>query len=176
MANMLDLAKRLGGAMRWPRSSEAPAIDRLNGCFSDADLARVEAGKLAIENAPFHAGELVRAVASLARLRADEKGLALNAVVAPELEGWFEGDVTRVRQILTNLVSNAVKFTVEGAVTIEGFPTAEGRLRLTIIKTGVVRTPRSASPASAQASIASRWIDHPHETAAPAFGLTICQS
>jgi signal transduction histidine kinase/CheY-like chemotaxis protein len=101
------------------------------------DLARVEAGQLTIEHAPFHAGDLVRAVAGLARLRADEKSLALRAEIAPELEAWFLGDATRVRQILTNLVSNAVKFTDSGSVTITAEKTPGGELRFAVTDTGV---------------------------------------
>jgi CheY-like chemotaxis protein len=101
------------------------------------DLARVEAGQLTVESAPFNAGDLVRSVAGLARLRADEKSLALRVEIAPELEGWFLGDATRVRQILTNLVSNAVKFTAAGSVTIDAQSTGDGRLQFSVLDTGV---------------------------------------
>ena len=101
------------------------------------DLARMEAGKIAIEAAPFHAGDLVRAVAALSRLRADEKGLALETVIAPELERWFLGDALRVRQILVNLVSNAVKFTEAGGVTLTAQAPSPGVLRFTVADTGI---------------------------------------
>ena len=55
------------------------------------DLAKVEAGQLTIEEAPFQAGDLVRAVAELHRPKAEAKGLALNTRIAPELESWFPG-------------------------------------------------------------------------------------
>jgi signal transduction histidine kinase/CheY-like chemotaxis protein len=115
--------------------SSGQSLERL---LSDVlDLARVEAGQLTIEAAPFHAADLVRAVAALCRLRADEKGLALNTEIDPALERWFAGDTVRVRQILTNFTSNAVKFTAKGAVTIRGELAAPGRLRFSVVDTGV---------------------------------------
>ena len=119
--------------------SSGQSLERL---LSDVlDLARVEAGQLTIERAPFKAADLVRAVAELSRLRADEKGLALATEIDPALEGWFSGDAVRVRQILTNFASNAVKFTEKGAVTIRGEAPAPGRLRFSVVDTGVGFTP-----------------------------------
>ena len=119
--------------------SSGQSLERL---LSDVlDLARVEAGQLTIEFAPFHAGDLTRAVAALCRLRADEKGLELRADVAPELEGWFLGDAVRVRQILTNLASNAVKFTERGSVILKAETPSPGRLRFTVADTGVGFSP-----------------------------------
>jgi CheY-like chemotaxis protein len=101
------------------------------------DLAKVEAGQLSIEAAPFHAGELIRAVAELSKARADAKDLVLRTEIAPELETWFSGDAVRVRQVLTNLVSNAVKFTAAGTVGIVAEAPAPGVMRLTVTDTGV---------------------------------------
>ncbi|HVM98738.1 MAG TPA: ATP-binding protein [Caulobacteraceae bacterium] len=119
--------------------SSGQSLERL---LSDVlDLARVEAGQLTIEAAPFHAGDLVRAVAALCRLRADEKGLALVTEIDPALERWFVGDVVRVRQILTNFTSNAVKFTSQGRVTLRGEAVEGGRLRFSVSDTGVGFSP-----------------------------------
>jgi signal transduction histidine kinase/CheY-like chemotaxis protein len=115
--------------------SSGQSLERL---LSDVlDLARVEAGQLTIETAPFHAADLVRAVAALCRLRADEKGLALTTEIDPALERWFAGDMVRVRQILTNFTSNAVKFTAKGAVTIRAESPEPGRLRFSVVDSGV---------------------------------------
>jgi signal transduction histidine kinase/ActR/RegA family two-component response regulator len=119
--------------------SSGQSLERL---LSDVlDLARVEAGQLTIEAAPFHAADLVRAVAALCRLRADEKGLSLNTEIDPALERWFVGDTVRVRQILTNFTSNAVKFTAKGSVRIRAEMPEPGRLRFSVIDTGVGFTP-----------------------------------
>jgi len=119
--------------------SSGQSLERL---LSDVlDLARVEAGQLTIERAPFNAADLVRAVAALSRLRADEKGLALRAEIDPALERWFIGDAVRVRQILTNLTSNAVKFTEHGSVTLGALMAAPGVLRFCVRDTGVGFSP-----------------------------------
>jgi signal transduction histidine kinase/ActR/RegA family two-component response regulator len=135
-----DLLAQAGLAERERKMAEiirssGQSLERL---LSDVlDLARVEAGQLTIEAAPFHAADLVRAVAALCRLRADEKGLALTTEIDPALERWFVGDTVRVRQILTNFTSNAVKFTAKGAVTIRAETADAGRLRFSVIDTGV---------------------------------------
>ncbi len=101
------------------------------------DLAKVEAGQLEMETAPFHAGDLVRAVAELSLPRAEAKDLILQVEVAPELEHYFLGDAVRVRQIITNLTSNAVKFTEQGQVTIGAAMTEAGLLRFQVTDSGV---------------------------------------
>jgi len=137
VADMLaaaDLPPREHGMAEVIRAS-GQSLERL---LSDVlDLARVEAGQLTIETAPFQAADLVRSVAALSRLRADEKGLSLTSQIDPALEGWFLGDAVRVRQILTNLVSNAVKFTERGGVTITAESPAPGLLRFGVADTGV---------------------------------------
>ncbi len=140
---VVGVADLLAGANLPAREREMVEIIRSSGqslerLLSDVlDLARVEAGRMTIETAPFQAGEVARSVATLSKLRADEKGLALSVRVDPKLEGWFLGDATRVRQILTNLVSNAVKFTEAGEVAILADMPAPGRLRFVVRDTGV---------------------------------------
>jgi signal transduction histidine kinase/ActR/RegA family two-component response regulator len=101
------------------------------------DLAKVEAGQLTIEETPFQAADLVRAVAELHRPKAEAKGLVLKTQIAPELESWFLGDSVRVRQIITNLASNAVKFTETGSVSIVAEQPSPGVIRLSVTDTGV---------------------------------------
>lgn len=82
------------------------------------DLARVESGRLQLSEDSFHLGCAVREAARLYESSASEKGLQFFVEIAPEADGWFAGDVVRVKQILTNLVSNAVKFTASGFVSL----------------------------------------------------------
>lgn len=83
------------------------------------DLSRLEAGRVTIERGAFSPSRLTRAVVALARGVAHEKGLSLELREAPDVPEWVVGDELRVRQVLTNLVSNAVKFTEAGGVTVE---------------------------------------------------------
>ncbi len=105
------------------------------------DLARVESGRLELTPEPFDLGRAVREAAQLYEAMAGEKGLKLIVEIAPELDGWVVGDVVRIKQILTNLVSNAVKFTARGMVTLTALPVPDrdGRpmVRFTVEDTGI---------------------------------------
>ena len=82
------------------------------------DISKVEAGKLSLETAPFALDDVVHAVANLYRGGATAKGLTLGVDVAESARGAYAGDAARLRQILQNLVSNAVKFTERGGVSL----------------------------------------------------------
>jgi signal transduction histidine kinase/ActR/RegA family two-component response regulator len=81
------------------------------------DLSKIEAGRMEFERHVFALSPLVDAVDSLLAVKAREKGLATRIELDPDLAMAFEGDSTRIRQILLNLVSNAIKFTASGSVT-----------------------------------------------------------
>ena len=82
------------------------------------DLSKIETGALAIETEPFNLAEALRSVAALCGPRAEEKGVALRVEIPPAAEAVVLGDVVRVKQVVTNLVSNAVKFTDQGHVRL----------------------------------------------------------
>lgn len=116
------------------RSSGA-TLERL---LSDIlDSARIESGQVTIETAPFHLGRAVQDVAALWRIPAEAKGVTVVAHVDPAFDCLVEGDAVRVRQVLTNLVSNALKFTAEGQVTLTVEPGVEGDVRFVVADTGV---------------------------------------
>lgn len=82
------------------------------------DFSKLEAGKLDLESVPMFPGRTFEGVIELVEGQASDKGIALAIFIAPELFGRFLGDSGRLRQILLNLVSNAIKFTTNGTVSI----------------------------------------------------------
>ncbi|PJJ98495.1 hypothetical protein CO611_06345 [Lysobacteraceae bacterium NML03-0222] len=83
------------------------------------DLARVEAGKLVLIEAPFDMQQLVNEVAALMQPLAEKKGLQFDCQISADAPAWLIGDRTRVEQILLNLLGNAIKFTDSGAVSLQ---------------------------------------------------------
>ncbi len=90
------------------------------------DLARIETGRLDLEDATVNLAALVRVAQATFAAQAADKGVQLRLEISPQATGGWRGDPTRVRQILFNLVSNAVKFTAEGSVTIALDHTQDG--------------------------------------------------
>jgi PAS domain S-box-containing protein len=98
----------------------AEAANRLTRLLTDIlDLSRVEAGKMEIREAPFHIQDIIDSVAGLFAVTARNKGLILECRLAPGMPGILLGDEMRVRQVLFNLVGNALKFTQRGRVELD---------------------------------------------------------
>ena len=83
------------------------------------DFSKIEAGKLTLEALPFCLRDMLGATMKLLELRAHEKGLKLAYEVLPEVSDTLVGDAGRLRQILVNLVGNAIKFTPRGEVVVQ---------------------------------------------------------
>jgi signal transduction histidine kinase/ActR/RegA family two-component response regulator len=82
------------------------------------DVAKIEAGQLRFEVAPFNLGEVLSDTVDLHRATAEAKGIRLELEIPPPAAGVYEGDRTRIGQVVSNLVSNAVKFTQSGSVRV----------------------------------------------------------
>ncbi|MCA3697266.1 PAS domain-containing hybrid sensor histidine kinase/response regulator [Aquidulcibacter sp.] len=82
------------------------------------DVSKIEAGKFTLQPEPFNLRETIQATAQVMGVRAEEKGLGFDVRFGPGTEGLFEGDGVRVKQIVSNLASNAVKFTQKGQIDI----------------------------------------------------------
>ena len=83
------------------------------------DFSKVESGKLVVERVAFDLVRAAEEVTELLALQAEQKGLEIACRIAPDLPGLLQGDPGRARQVLLNLVSNAVKFTKSGHVLVE---------------------------------------------------------
>jgi signal transduction histidine kinase/CheY-like chemotaxis protein len=118
------------------------SADSLLGIINDIlDFSKIEAGKLELEAADFDLGETVDGMLKMLAMRAHEKGLELIYDCAPEVPDALIGDPGRLRQVLVNLVGNAVKFTDRGEVTVsvclERRTVDSAWLRFTIRDTGI---------------------------------------
>src|SRR4051812_16344725 len=102
-------------ALELVRSSSEALLMILNDIL---DYSKIEAEHLELESIPFDVAKVVHATASLLAVRAREKHLELLAEVAPDVPRSLRGDPTRLRQVLLNLIGNAIKFTDEGEVVV----------------------------------------------------------
>jgi PAS domain S-box-containing protein len=104
------------------------------------DLSKVEAGKIDLEAIALRPASLVQGALALVQVVAREKGIALDMTIAPDVPDWVDGDPTRLRQILLNLLSNALKFTERGRVAVtvrRESQTGGDLLRFEISDTGI---------------------------------------
>ncbi|MFH2059114.1 MAG: cache domain-containing protein [Pseudomonadota bacterium] len=111
----------LGDQQRSYIKTIANETDALLGIINDVlDFSKIEAGKLDLENIPFNLYHIIDDLASSLAIRADKKGLELISYLTPDVPGLIMGDPGRLRQILMNLVGNALKFTHKGEIFIKG--------------------------------------------------------
>jgi len=154
------------------------SADCLLGIINDIlDVSKLEAGKVEIEAIDFSIEKVVEDVAELLAPRAQDKGLEIACHLDAGARGGFKGDPTRLRQILLNLLSNSLKFTEQGFVSIEATsrPAKTGRtaLRIEVSDTGIGLTPEAKSKLfqkfqQADTSITRRF-------GGTGLGLSICR-
>ena len=96
------------------------------------DFSRIEAGRMELDDTPFDLGEIVEEVIELLSPRAQPKGIELASEVAQEIPSALRGDPGRLRQILVNLVGNAVKFTERGEVVVRASLAARDDAAVTV--------------------------------------------
>jgi signal transduction histidine kinase len=120
----------------------------LLGILTDIlDFSKIEADRVDLEHVGFDLPELLDKVLTLVEISAQSKGLRLDVVIAPDVPGRLVGDPLRLGQVLTNLASNAVKFTAAGevelSVTIDPWAPKDGRVQLSfeVRDTGIGMTP-----------------------------------
>ncbi len=102
------------------------AADNLLGLLNDIlDLSKVESGRITLENIEFHLPNVVRSICKGFAVVARDKGLEVSLEVAEGTPDIIEGDPVRLRQILTNLINNAIKFTSKGGILVRIQPYPE---------------------------------------------------
>jgi signal transduction histidine kinase/DNA-binding response OmpR family regulator len=152
--------------------------EHLLGVINDIlDLSKIEAGKVEVERVPLDLRALVEDVADLLATHAAQKDIELVTSIPPELALTVKGDPSRLRQVLVNLVGNAIKFTEHGEVVIEArvlrASPAELSVRLSVRDTGI------GIPAERQAAVFESFTQADGSTTrtygGTGLGLTICR-
>ena len=141
------------------------------------DLSKVEASQLDLERTGFAVDDLLEKVTEMMAVRAQEKGLTLLCEIAPNVPAELVGDPTRVRQVLLNLVGNAIKFTQSGEVSVrvaqEGDAVVPTLLRFAVADTGI------GIPAEILGRVFERFTQADSSTTrrfgGSGLGLTICK-
>jgi signal transduction histidine kinase/AmiR/NasT family two-component response regulator len=131
LADALNDQQRL--RLKVIRQSGGALLTLLNDIL---DLSKVEAGKLELASAPFDLGELLESVAAAFQDSAAKRSISLSMAVSETDVGMYEGDSGRLRQILFNLISNALKFTEKGGVEVKVVFDGE-TLAITVADTGI---------------------------------------
>jgi len=147
-----------GGRLRTVRQASRVLVDLINDIL---DVSRMESGQMTVERIPFDPVHVIGQVAAMFQPAARAKGLALSSRISGDLARLYIGDPARIRQILVNLVANALKFTDAGSVTIAAAGSAAG-LRICVSDTGIGMTPAQAARifmlyAQTDSSIARRF-------------------
>ncbi|MBU6374254.1 MAG: PAS domain-containing protein [Alphaproteobacteria bacterium] len=184
MNGVIGVASALASTALTPQQREMVDLiltsgDTLDRLLSDIlDMARIEEGKVALQCAPFDLRDAVETAAQLMQMRAESKSLSFDVTYGDAAIGWFEGDVVRIRQILSNLLANAIKFTERGGVSLD-IDVADGdggdcELRIAVTDTGIgfteeVRARLFARFEQADASITRTF-------GGSGLGLAICKS
>jgi two-component system, sensor histidine kinase RpfC len=105
------------------------------------DMAKIEAGRVQIESRPLDLGKLLTSTVKVILPQARYKGLAVNTEIAPDAARWFTGDSHHLRQVVLNLLANAVKFTERGEITLRTSVVAadevSARVRFEVQDTGI---------------------------------------
>ncbi|MEI7742743.1 MAG: response regulator [Chloroflexota bacterium] len=165
--NTLLLATDLTPEQREQAESVQSSAESLLGIIDQIlDLSKIEAGRLELEETEFDLHAVITQATTIVRPVAQRKGLPLRVRLDPELPIAVRGDPMRLRQVLINLLGNAVKFTERGSVMLRAEPGADAGDRLTVrfevVDTGVGISPADATRlfrpfAQADSSITRRF-------------------
>jgi signal transduction histidine kinase/CheY-like chemotaxis protein/streptogramin lyase len=142
MTGVLGMAELLRGTQLDERQrGYAEAISRSGDLMlrlvnDSLDLARMEAGKFQLDHRPLQPASLLREVIELEEPLARKKGLALRSEIDAAAPAWVVGDALRIKQVLFNLVNNAIKFTERGQIVLTLTGCGDAGIRFTISDSG----------------------------------------
>lgn len=126
------------------RSSGSALVAIINDIL---DFSKIEAGQFSVDSIKFNLEELLEGTNDVLAVRAHEKGLEFACSVSPNVPRCLYGDPARVRQIITNLIGNAIKFTSEGTIsvhiTLDSQSGEEAQIRITVSDTGIGIAPEN---------------------------------
>lgn len=139
MLNLLDDASLSSQQRDYLGTARDSALHLLGVLNDILDVSTMESGTLKLSVAPVHLPGVMQEVDGLMQVAARDKGLELKMYAAADLPEWVTADATRLRQIMFNLINNAIKFTPEGSVIAELTRAPEGQtgVLLTVRDTGV---------------------------------------
>lgn|GEM_PF-860903 len=150
------------------------AGENLLSLISDIlDISKVEAGRIDLEEIPFDLYETTEKTCETLALRAHEKGLELNCRIHSSVPRWVMGDPSRLRQVITNLIGNSVKFTENGEVSVELKLKSRGELVFSICDTGIGIPEGKVE--SIFMSFTQADSSHTRRYGGTGLGLTICR-
>ncbi|MCC9599639.1 ammonium transporter [Stieleria sp. JC731] len=141
MLDLIEESESEGQRERYLRIAKQSSKSLLQLINDVLDLSKIEAGKLELERQICDVGEVVDEAVEMLYHRGHEKGLQMVREISPDVPSDFVGDSNRLRQILVNLIANAVKFTDRGHVTVSVEPIqtrgSSEALRFEVVDTGV---------------------------------------
>ncbi|MFW5332639.1 ATP-binding protein [Hydrogenophaga sp. ZJX-1] len=145
MLNLLDDATLSSQQRDYLGTARDSALHLLGVLNDILDVSTLESGTLKLSVAPIHLPGVLHEVDGLMQVAARDKGLSLNMYAAADLPGWVMADATRLRQIMFNLINNAIKFTPKGSVIAEltRAPDGQSGVVLAVRDTGVGMDPET---------------------------------
>jgi CheY-like chemotaxis protein len=162
--------------LQWLTLADRSARDLLAIVNDILDFSKLETGRLSIEPVDFHLGELIDSLAALFAPRAAAQGDRLNWTIDPALPAWLRADDGRLRQVLLNLVGNAIKFTRDGRIDIRfAWMGAEdsGMLQVEIVDSGSGIPPEKLGKLFQPFSQVDSSLSRAHD--GTGLGLAICK-
>ena len=139
MAELLSLTILTDKQRRYVEQIRGSGAQLLHIINDILDFSKIEAGKIVLEQNPFDLAAVMKETVESFIERAREKGLTLSCTLEEGIHTKVVGDAHRLRQVLTNLIGNAIKFTESGSVTVtvQGIPSVPGGFKIVVLDTGI---------------------------------------